>query len=237
MSGGPERGKARLASLGRKSRVLPSVLSADFANLAGAVAPLESAGTEVLHLDVMDGHFVPNITFGPPLVRSIRKNTSAFLDTHLMIEDPLTYLEPFAKAGSDLCTVHAELELDPSALRAEADRVGVALGVAIRPSTEPLDPIVERWAPLVDLILVMSVEPGFGGQAFQPIALERLRRTASICARLWAAPILQVDGGIDASTLPLARDAGATWFVAGNAVFGAADAVTAWRDLSALATR
>jgi len=222
--------REKLNALGHEVRVLPSILSADFAALAAAISPLESAGAHVLHLDVMDGHFVPNITFGPPLVRSIRRHSGAFFDTHLMIEEPLRFLEPFARAGSDLCTVHAELAVDRVALAAEAARLGIGLGVAIRPSSE-LDPHVEAWAPYVDLILVMSVEPGFGGQKFMPNAIERLRRAGEICARLGRSPLLEVDGGIDRDTAPLVQAAGAQWLVAGNAVFGAPDPVEAFRAL------
>lgn len=225
------RGRARLRELGDEVRVLPSILSADFAALAAAMAPLESAGAAVLHIDVMDGHFVDNITFGPPVVRSVRAASRAFLDTHLMITDPMKYLPAFADAGADLCTIHAELPLDPREARAEADRLGIGLGVAIRPSTE-LDPSVERWAPHVDLILVMSVEPGFGGQKFISSACERLQRSRVLCQRLGVAPILEVDGGINTTTAPLALSAGAQWLVAGSAVFGADDPVAAWRGMS-----
>ncbi len=228
-------GQGRLSRLGAGPRILPSILSADFAALAASFRPLEEAGAEVLHLDVMDGHFVPNITFGPPLVKSIRAHSRAFLDVHLMITEPLRYLEPFARAGADLCTVHAELDLDPAEARREAGRLGLALGAAIRPST-PLDPQVERWAPHADLLLVMSVEPGFGGQPFHPEAIDRLRRTAEVCRRLCAAPVLEVDGGIGAANTEAVVAAGARWLVAGNAVFGAPDPVAAWREMTGLAT-
>ncbi|MCA9726410.1 MAG: ribulose-phosphate 3-epimerase [Candidatus Eisenbacteria bacterium] len=228
-------GIERLQRLGREGRALPSILSADFAALAASIRPLLDAGSQVLHVDVMDGHFVPNITFGPPVVRSVRAHTDAFLDTHLMVTDPLTYMEPFAKAGSDLCTIHAEVGIAPEAARAEADRLGVGLGVAIRPSTG-LDAVVEAWARHVDLILVMSVEPGFGGQSFRPEAVERLARTKEICWRQGVAPILEVDGGIDRETAPGVVAAGARWLVAGSAIFRASDPVAAYHALREIAS-
>ncbi len=225
--------RRRLEDLSSRSFALPSVLSADFASLADSMKPLEEAGVEVFHLDVMDGHFVPNITFGPPLVQSIRRSTRAFLDTHLMITEPMRYMEPFARAGSDLCTVHAELDLEPEEAAAEAARLGIGLGVSLRPST-PLRPLLPRWAPHVDLILIMSVEPGFGGQSFMPDALDRLEKTAEICRELGVSPILEVDGGIDESTAPEVVRAGARWLVAGSAIFAREDPVAAWRGLSGI---
>lgn len=224
-------GRERFRRLGTGPRVLPSVLSADFAALAASFRPLEEAGATVLHLDVMDGHFVDNITFGPPLVKSVRAASRAFLDVHLMITDPLRYLEPFAKAGADLCCLHAETTVEPRDCAMHAERLGIALGVAVRPSTE-LDPVVTRWAARVDLILVMSVEPGFGGQGFMPSAYDRLRRTAEICRAQGVSPLLEVDGGIGAGNAAEVAAAGARWLVAGNAVFRAANPVEAWRTMS-----
>jgi ribulose-phosphate 3-epimerase len=223
--------RERLRLLGTRPRVLPSILSADFAVLAASFLPLEDAGAEVLHLDVMDGHFVENITFGPPLVRSVRAASRAFLDVHLMITEPLRYIEPFATAGADLCCVHAEVPIEPEACAAEAARLGIALGVAVRPSTE-LDPVIARWARHVALVLVMSVEPGFGGQGFIPSAFDRLRRTREICDRQGSAPLIEVDGGIGAGNAAEIAAAGAQWLVAGNAVFKATDPVAAWRKMS-----
>lgn len=224
--------RERMRALGMEPRILPSLLSADFAALAASFGPLEAAGCRVLHLDVMDGHFVPNITFGPPLVRSVRRASGAFLDAHLMVEDPLRYFAPFVEAGADLCTVHAEVDVDPAAVAAEARRLNACAGVAIRPSSE-LDPAVERWAPHVELILVMSVEPGFGGQAFHPEALVRLRRARELCQRLGVAPVLEVDGGIGPANAAESAAAGAQWLVAGHAVFRAGDPVESWRTMTA----
>jgi ribulose-phosphate 3-epimerase len=224
----------RLADLGTAPRILPSLLSADFAALGEAIAPLEAAGAQVLHLDVMDGHFVPNITFGPPLVQSVRKSSGAFLDVHLMISEPLRYLEAFARAGAGLCTLHAETGVDPEEASRAARGLGLALGVSLRPSTE-LDPVLERWARWVDLILVMSVEPGFGGQGFHPEALPRLRRTREVCLKLAAGPILEVDGGIGPDNTVAVVEAGAHWLVAGHAVFRAPDPVEAWSRMTEIA--
>jgi ribulose-phosphate 3-epimerase len=224
----------RLNRLRDQVLVAPSLLSADFAALHASFVPLEAAGAPVLHLDVMDGHFVPNITFGPPWVASIRKHSPAFLDTHLMISEPLRYLEAFARAGSDLCTLHAETEVDPVEAAALAKGLNIGLGISVRPATE-LDPVLERWARQVDLILIMSVEPGFGGQGFRQDAIPRLRRSAEICRRLGVEPILEVDGGIGPTTAGPVAQAGARWLVAGNAVFKAQDPVLAWRELTDLA--
>lgn len=213
-------------------QVAPSLLSADFSRLVDEFAAVEAGGVEILHLDVMDGHFVPNITFGPPLVRAIRKATGLFLDTHLMISDPGMYARSFAEAGADLLTVHLEslqsftpggppsdAALDElRTLIDEIRAVGCGSGITFRPGTAP-EPWLTAVGELVDLILVMTVEPGFGGQAFMETMVPRI---AWIRDQGWRARI-EVDGGISPETAGICTRAGAEILVAGNAVFGAAD--------------
>lgn len=217
-------------------QVAPSLLSADFAHLADEIRSIEEAGVAVLHLDVMDGHFVPNITFGPPLVASVRGTTELFLDTHLMIRAPLAFLEPFAASGSNLLTLHVEA-LDqegpghaPSAVGLKNFRraleicrdCGVGIGLSFRPRTEPL-----AWLDAVgselDLLLIMTVEPGFGGQAFMESCLPRIAECRRTIARHGWRCRVEVDGGIATSTAGLAAGAGAEILVAGTAVFGERD--------------
>lgn len=198
--------------------VAPSLLSADFTRLGEEIGRMESAGARVLHLDIMDGHFVPNITFGPPLVRTIRRATSLWLDAHLMVSDPMFFFEPFAEAGADSITIHWETGVDVHVARAHADRLGVRLGLSIRPDSA-VAPSLAAAGEHVDLILVMTVMPGFGGQEYIPASDERIREVAAYCAASKRRPVLEVDGGIKAGTASRAAAAGATWFVAGNAVF------------------
>ena len=202
-------------------KITPSILSADFADLKRDIQRTSTA--DYLHVDVMDGAFVPNITIGMPVVKSIRSCTDMFLDVHLMIDKPVRYAEAFARAGADLITVH--LEADLPARIADALRIigdcGVKRAVALRPITkaEAVLPYIEE----LDLVLVMTVEPGFGGQKFMESQLDTIRQVRSIIEKYNPACELEVDGGINARTAPLAVEAGANVLVAGSAVYGAAD--------------
>jgi len=207
-------------------RIAPSLLAADFSRLADEVQAVERGGAEVLHLDVMDGHFVPNITFGPGLIKALRPHTTMFFDTHLMIDDPLQYAEAFAKAGSDLITFSSEATQSPREVVAEIRRLGKAVGVAISPGT-PISAI-ETVMHDVDLVLVMSVWPGFGGQEFMPEVLPKVRELRTL---LKPRQRLEVDGGIDPDTIVEAVRAGADTIVAGTSVFGQADPPTALEEL------
>ena len=199
--------------------IAPSVLAANFAHLADELRKIVRARCYWAHLDVMDGHFVPNITFGPPVVASLRAvSPRLFLDAHLMVEKPLDFLDPFVDAGADMITIHAEsVDNLPRALAAIRKR-GVRVGVAIRPRTplRAIEPVLDK----VDLVLIMTVEPGFGGQALLPNALNKVRQLARKRESQNLKLLIQVDGGINAKTAGLAVAAGANVLVAGTAVFG-----------------
>jgi len=208
----PDRGTTTMP----KIRMAPSILSADFAALAEDIAKVEPYA-EIIHLDVMDGHFVPNITFGPPLVKSVRKVTDKFLDAHLMIEEPQKYIERFAEAGADNITVHIEISDRPEKLIEQIRKTGKQAGITLNPGT-PVESI-ERVLDLVDMVLVMTVQPGFGGQEFREECLPKMEWIRQRCPEL---PI-EVDGGINELTIPRAVRAGADTIVTGSAVFGAGD--------------
>lgn len=209
--------------------VAPSILSADLFKLGEEVKMVEKAGADWLHVDVMDGHFVPNLSFGPAVVSSLNGKTNLPLDVHLMVENPLLFIDAFAKAGADLLTVHCEAKDDVGLALEQIRAAGVKTGLSIKPDTDP-----ERITPyldVLDLVLVMSVYPGFGGQAFLPEAEDQIKRVREIInasgRKIW----LETDGGISPQTAPLAVRAGADALVAGSAIFKAADPVTALNQI------
>ena len=213
--------------------ISPSILSADFCRLADECRLVLEAGAQMLHFDVMDGHFVPNISFGVPVLASLHKGIpSAFFDVHLMISHPLAYVEPFAKAGADLINFHIEAEDDPAAVLAAIRAAGRKTGMTIKPGT-PVEALFP-WLDQLDLVLVMSVEPGFGGQKFMPAALDKLAALKARRQEKGLAFLLEVDGGVNAETAPLCAAAGADVLVAGSAVFAAPDPAAAVAAFAAL---
>ena len=201
--------------------IAPSILSADFCALGKSLDDVKTA--DLIHFDVMDGAFVPNISFGLPVLEAVNKYTDAFLDVHLMIEKPERYIADFAKAGADLISIHLEAD-SPRGIRKaldEMERCGVKKAVALRPITSPnaILPYIKE----LDLVLIMTVEPGFGGQSFMESQLETIRAVRAIIEAHNPSCALEVDGGINAKTAPLVVEAGANVLVAGSAIFGAAD--------------
>ena len=193
--------------------IAPSLLSADFSRLAEEIREVEKAGCDALHVDVMDGHFVPNLTIGPLVVKAIRKVTKLPIDVHLMIEEPVRYIAEFKKAGADWITIHIEAEKEARKTLREIRNLGAKAGISLRPNT-PVQELYPFFDDL-DLILVMSVEPGFAGQAFMPAMMEKIRLLRPHFSKL-----ISIDGGIDPSTAPQAIEAGADVLVAGSAIFG-----------------
>jgi ribulose-phosphate 3-epimerase len=211
--------------------IAPSLLSADFSRLGDEIRAVENAGAGLLHLDVMDGHFVPNLTFGPMLVRAVRKLTDLPLDTHLMIENPDRYIPEFADAGSDIITIHIETCADARKCFEMIRDKGKSPGLTLNPDT-PVER-VEAYLGEIDLFLVMSVFPGFAGQSFMPDVLTKVERVREIRAREKLDFAIEIDGGINPETSSRAREAGADILVAGSAVFKKpdyAEAIRALRD-------
>jgi ribulose-phosphate 3-epimerase len=210
--------------------IAPSILSADFSRLESQIRAVEAGGAELLHLDIMDGHFVPNLTLGPAVVRSIRRVTELTLDAHLMVTDPLAFAGPFRKAGADWITFHLEAVADPRATAAAIRALGARAGMALNPDT-PFERAIPSLADL-DLLLIMTVHPGFSGQSFRPEVVAKVAAAAAFKAEHGLPFAIEVDGGIGPETAPLVVQAGAEILVAGNAVYGTPDPGAAVRELS-----
>lgn len=212
------------------AKIAPSLLSADFTKLAEEVKEIESVGTEILHIDIMDGHFVPNLTFGYSMVKALRPISDMVYDVHLMITNPLDYIENFAKSGSDVITVHVECDDDLNKCIDIIHSCGAKAGLSVKPKTAP-----EELFPYLDKlehILIMTVEPGFGGQSMIPECLDKIAVIKEECAKLGLNIPVMIDGGVNASNVRTAAKAGADMMVAGNAVFGAKDRAAAFKTLS-----
>jgi ribulose-phosphate 3-epimerase len=214
-------------------RIAPSILAADFAALGACIAAAERGGADLVHVDVMDGHFVPNLTVGPPVVRSISRVARVPLDVHLMIEDPDRYIPAFVEAGAALVSVHVEVLPHLHRTLGLIRSLGAKAGVVLNPST-PVG-TVEEVAADVDFVLMMTVNPGFGGQAFIPRSTSKVQAMRALLDEAGNAAPIEVDGGIDEHNVAQIVEAGADWIVAGSAIFGSDDAEEATRRLKALA--
>jgi ribulose-phosphate 3-epimerase len=214
--------------------VAPSILSADFSALGREIAAVERGGADQIHVDVMDGHFVPNITIGPVVVDAIRRVATRPLDVHLMIEQPDRYLEAFVGAGANMLSVHVEAVPHLHRTLTHIKALGARAGAVLNPST-PVS-MIEDVAGELDFVIVMSVNPGFGGQKFIPQSLDKIRRVRSMLAAAGSHAAIEVDGGIDAANIAAVVEAGATILVAGHSVFGTGDPEAAIRTLRAAAT-
>ena len=217
-------------------KLAPSILSADFANLQLALSQCDEGGAHWIHVDVMDNQFVPNLTIGPPVVKSLRPNTKKFLDVHMMVIDPEKLVEPFARAGADSITFHIEATDDPQSVIDLIKATGTKVGISIKPAT-PLAEI-EPYYDQIDLVLVMSVDPGFGGQGYLDGSTERVEKVKQILIEkcLQDRVLIEVDGGIKLHNAEEVINAGADVLVAGSAIFGANDPVQTMKDFYLLGT-
>jgi ribulose-phosphate 3-epimerase len=212
-------------------QLAPSILSADFAALGRDIAAVERGGADLIHVDIMDGHFVPNITIGPPVVRAIKRVATRPLDVHLMIEEPDRYVDEFVAAGAYMVSVHVEAVPHLHRTLTHIKQLGARAGAVLNPSTPAV--LLEDVAGLVDFVLVMSVNPGFGGQAFIPHSLDKLRRVRAVLNAAGSAAPIEIDGGVDAGNIADVVAAGAGIIVAGQAIFGHGDPEAATRALRA----
>jgi len=220
--------------MSRGIQIAPSILSANFARLGEDIAAVERGGADLIHVDVMDGHFVPNITIGPPVVRGIKRVATKPLDVHLMIEQPERYVDDFVDAGAAMLSVHVEAARHLHRTIAHIRSRGIKAGAVLNPSTPAT--ALEEIAGDLDFVLVMSVNPGFGGQVFIPQSLEKLRRVREVLSRAGSSAPIEIDGGIDATNAADVVAAGASILVAGHAIFGTPDAEAATRALRAACT-
>ncbi len=217
--------------MGDRVLMAPSILSADFTRLAEAVSLVEEAGADYIHVDVMDGHFVPNLTIGPPVVAALKKSCSIPLDVHLMIDNADETVGWYLDAGADLVTVHVEAVRHLHRVVQSIHAAGAKAGAVLNPAT-PVS-LLRDILPDLDLVLLMSVNPGFGGQKFIEGVVGKTRRLAEMCAAAGVSPLIEIDGGINEETAPLVTAAGARVLVAGNAVFGASDPAAALKAIRA----
>ena len=217
--------------MSRGIQIAPSILSANFARLGDDIAAVERGGADLIHVDVMDGHFVPNITIGPPVVRGIKRVATKPLDVHLMIEQPERYVDDFVDAGAAMLSIHVEAARHLHRTIAHIKSRGIKAGAVLNPSTPAT--ALDEIAGDLDFVLVMSVNPGFGGQVFIPQSLEKLRRVREVLSRAGSSAPIEIDGGIDATNAADVVAAGASILVAGNAIFGTPDAEAATRALRA----